>query len=419
LRSRFSQMLPWLMWLTAALFYFYVFMLRMVPSLISTTILETFSLTPLQLAQIVSIYYLVYAVMQVPIGLIIDRYGLRRSLTLGSACCALSSIGFISLHYYPILLISRLLLGFGSAFAFIGAMKIIRVRIGDKHIGLLSSLTNTIGMLGASCAFTVLTPQIRHHGWPRVATFLVLVSLLLCLSLYAIIRDVNNEADSQQTASIKQLYQQTWGLIRQHPLLLLNGLIACLCALPTTCFADLWANLYFRQGLGFDEMAAASATSCIFLGWAIGSPCFGRCADYFRNYHKPLIVGIIGIFVLFFIILTVQPESVGSLLLLCTLFGALASCQTLVFPIACQLSPVQATATAIALTNAMVVSGSLLFQPLVAWLIQSQEPITFAHPSYTLGTYQYALSSLLIATVLCLGLAVLQYHLYQQQGRRT
>lgn len=411
--SQIRRWLPWIMWFLAALFYFYNFLLRVIPSLISSELMQTLMINPIHLAQIVSIYYVSYTLMQIPIGLIIDRYGVRLTLTIGCLCCCLSMLFFINLRHYYLILLSRLLLGFGSAFSFIGAIKIIRVWLSDKHLGLLSSITNTLGMLGAMSSFALLTPMIEIYQWQPIAISITLSTLLLSLLIYLTARDDEEEVH-EDSHSFQQLFASIQQLIKEHPLLLLNGVVGCLSALPTTCFADLWAKLYFSQGFHFSNTQAATATSFIFLGWAIGSPIFGRVSDYYRNYHLPFIVGVAGIFICFSLILSYPIQSYYELITLCFVFGVFASCQTLVFPIACEFATVATTGTAIAITNASVMVGSLLFQPLVAWIIQSREPlqVSVIAPIYSLATYQIALSSLVLATLLCFGLAVLQYRLH-------
>lgn len=410
--------LPWCMWFLAATFYFYNFLLRVVPSIISSEIMQQLQITPIYLAQIVSIYYVAYTLMQIPIGLIIDRYGVRLTLTIGCLCCCLSMLCFINLRSYYLILFSRFILGFGSAFSFIGAIKIIRLWLSDKHLGLLSSITNTMGMLGAMSSFALLTPIIEIYDWPMVAISLTISTLLLSMLIYTTTKE--HHADVQ-TENLKTLFYSTGRLIREHPLLLLNGLVGCLSALPTTCFADLWAKLYFHQGLHFSNTQAATATSLIFLGWSIGSPIFGRVADAYRNYHLPFIVGVFGILISFAMVIYLPITTYNQLLLVCFIFGLFASAQTLVFPIACEFTPIATTATTIAITNAFVMVGSLLFQPLIAWMIQRSEPLSvkIEAPVYSLSTYHSALSVLIIASGLCFVLAVIQYYFHRRTQALT
>jgi len=419
LKQKLSPYLPWLMWAVAATFYFYNFVVRVLPSIITTDLITKLHTTPMQLAQIVSIYYVSYTLMQIPIGIIVDRYGIRAILTFGSAICVIAMGMFTQLHSYPLVLLSRLLLGFGTAFAFICAIKIVRIWMPEKHLGLLTSITNTLGMLGAMSCFIILTPLVERYGWNSVAYQIIIFSIVLTLIIALITRDRNHPDAKENVSSFKELWHQVRGMLRDRPILFLNGVIGCLCALPTTVFPELWSSLYFTQALHFSMKQAAFATSLIFLGWSITSPIFGRVSDYLENFHLPLIFGLLGTVVSFLVLLSYPFTKIYSLYTACFIFGAFASCEALVFPIACQLAPLSTTGTAVAITNAFVAAGSVIFQPIVSGILQNSTPVSMhdLQPIYSAHTYFISFSSLLMAISLSLILAMIQYVLHRKNTK--
>jgi len=418
LKQKISLYLPWLMWAVAAIFYFYTFVVRVLPSIITGDLISQLHLTPMQLAQVVSMYYVSYTLMQIPIGLIIDRYGIRVILTFGCFSCSVAMGMFTHLHSYPFVIFSRLLLGFGTAFSFICAIKIIRVWMPEKHLALLSSITNTLGMLGAMFSFVILTPLVKEYGWNTVAYQIMIFTIVLTIIIALITRDSHVTRSKETVSSFRELWTQIRLMLVKRPILLLNGVIACLCALPTTVFPELWSSLYFTQALHFSFKQATQATSLIFLGWALGSPVFGRVADYLENYHSPLIFGLLGTVITFLVLITYPFSHTISLFTACFLFGVFASCESLVFPIACQFAPLSTTATAIAITNAFVTVGSIIFQPIVSGILQHATPIRIENlqPIYTADSYLLSFSTLFIAIGLSLVLAMIQYTLFRKHS---
>ncbi len=72
-----------------------------------------------------STYYYVYVALQVPAGVMIDRFGPRRLLTMGALICALGCFLFGSSHFLSVVIVGRLLMGTGAAFAFVGSLNVI------------------------------------------------------------------------------------------------------------------------------------------------------------------------------------------------------------------------------------------------------------------------------------------------------
>ncbi len=115
-------------WLICAAFFLYEFLLRTVIGTFQHPIMYDLELTTFQFAILSSTVYLfIYAVMQIPVGLLVDRIGLKKSLLIGASICALSSIGFGLSYGYTTAIFFRFLTGLGSSFGFICLLISVRI----------------------------------------------------------------------------------------------------------------------------------------------------------------------------------------------------------------------------------------------------------------------------------------------------
>lgn len=106
------------------LFYCYEFFLRISPSVVMGQLMQHFNINALGFAKLVSIYYLAYAIGQIPAGLLLDRYPVKLILALSAFFCSLATLFFAATHSPFFGELARFCIGFVSSFAFVGALKI-------------------------------------------------------------------------------------------------------------------------------------------------------------------------------------------------------------------------------------------------------------------------------------------------------
>ena len=115
---------PWLIWGLGCVFYFYECLLQVSPSVMSTELMRDFAVTSHTLGILSGIYFYSYAGMQLPCGMMTDYFGPRRLLTIATSVCAISTIAFGLTENFFMACVARLMIGFGSAFAVVGTLKL-------------------------------------------------------------------------------------------------------------------------------------------------------------------------------------------------------------------------------------------------------------------------------------------------------
>ncbi len=142
-----------------------------------------------QIGNMISYYYIAYAILQIPIGLLLDRYGPRRLLTFSCLLCALGGAVFANAYTMPVASLGRFLMGAGSACAFIGTLKLATLWFPLEKVGLAAGVTMLLGFLGATSAGAPLAMLIEHFGWREVMCIISLGGIALAALIWNVVRD--------------------------------------------------------------------------------------------------------------------------------------------------------------------------------------------------------------------------------------
>jgi len=398
--------LPWVVWALGALFYAYEYLLRVTPNAIAPDLMRAFSLSAESLGSLAAVYYLSYTVMQLPVGILIDRYGPRKLLTFASLMCALGTYLFVSPDL-SIARIGRFLVGFGSAFAFVGVLKLSANWFNPHRFALLSGLASSLGVVGAIFGVVLMTALGDLFGWLGTVVYSAHFGIFLALIIFLVIRDQPSGGTStvspieHERMTLKDIFR-TFLKIIVNPHMWLIGVIGFLLYLPTTSFADMWGELYLEQARHMTKTEASWANACIYFGWGLFAPFSGYLSDRMKHRRIPMILSGFLAAIVITIILYVPNIPTWGIFVLLFVFGALYSAQPIVFAVAREISPDRASGTAVATTNMLVMLGGVFVQPFVGKLLDwvgGSSVVDGVH-IYPVTSYQIALAILPIGLVL-------------------
>jgi MFS family permease len=363
-----ALMLPWVICALGAFFYSYECLLRMSPSVMQDSLMRFYHLTGLEYGYLSGpSYYVIYVPMQIMVGLLMDRYGPRRLLTIACLFCASGAWLFACSHNWIYALIGRLMIGFGSAFAFVGATKLASIWLPPQRFALMSGIVFCLGMLGGVLGNTVLRWLIDSQGWRTAMHEAACMGLLVSLVLWSVIRDVNpwHEAGhAHHVTTFRDVLIGLWKILGNMQLWL-TGVIGCLFYLFLPAFAEFCAPAWLQQVHGLSSMSAGKATSWVFIGCACGAPLWGIVSDIFHRRRMPIFLTA-GVGMLIFCVLLYFPS--WPIIFLFAL-GFFSSAQVLVFAIAREQTPLHSAGTAIGLINMIVMISGMVFPPLIGKLL--------------------------------------------------
>jgi sugar phosphate permease len=408
--------LGWLICGLGAVFYSYEYLLRIAPSVMENALRTHFDLSATGFGLLSSMYYFAYVPMQLPVGILLDRFGPKRLLTIACLICALGTFLFTATSLFWVAALGRLLMGLGSAFAFVGVLKLATIWLPENRLAMAAGMTSALGPIGAMLGDNFLEFFVVHHGWVKTLNVTALFGIGLTFILWLGIDDKNGRHRQHGTVSSLKNGVIDLGIIIKNKQIWVNGMYGCLVYLPTTVFAELWGIPYLQHAHGLSAHAAGLANSFLFLGFIIGAPAMGYISDILARRKFPMLFGASGAAIVMMVILYVPGLSELHVQMLMFLLGLLYSAQAIVFAVGRELSPGEAAGTAIAVTNMIVMLGAMFLQPLVGHLLDFSLSINAGNAAvissgainlpklYTVADYQFALSviplGILIAALL-------------------
>lgn len=280
-----------LVWLICAIFFLYEFLLRTVVGTFQHPIMYDLNLSSIEFSLLSSTIYLaIYALMQVPVGFIVDRIGLKKSLLLGCVVCALSSLGFAYSYGYFSAAFFRFLTGFGSAFGFICLLVSVYGWLPKKHIALLIGVSQFIGTMGPMIAAGPLEIVAEQGAidWRVVFTSLGVFGFIL--SLFIALFVTNNHEKSGGFTVLKRPESILKSLkhISSKPQAWSIAFFSALVYFSLEYLSENEGKI-FLVSKGFSPTFAAFMITTAWMGYAFGCPFLGWLSDYL-NRRKPLLV---------------------------------------------------------------------------------------------------------------------------------
>ena len=179
----------WLVWGVALAIYVVAVFHRTSLAVAGLAATERFDLSASQLGTFTMLQLLVYAGMQVPVGLLIDRFGPRTVLTAGVVTISLAQAGFALATSYPEALTARVLVGLGDALTFICVLRLVSTWFGQRQIPLVTQLTGSTGQIGSIAAAVPMTWALSELGWTTAYLVSAAVGPLLLVGLLLFVYD--------------------------------------------------------------------------------------------------------------------------------------------------------------------------------------------------------------------------------------
>jgi MFS family permease len=179
----------WLVWGVAIAIYVLAVFHRTSLAVAGLAATQRFDLSASQLASFTMLQLLVYAGMQVPVGLLVDRFGPRAVLTTGVVTISLAQAGFALAQTYPEALVARLFVGMGDAMTFICVLRLVSSWFSPRRIPLVTQLTGSTGQLGALAAAVPMTWALGELGWTRAYLIAAGMGAVLLVALLITVGD--------------------------------------------------------------------------------------------------------------------------------------------------------------------------------------------------------------------------------------
>ncbi len=388
---------PWFICTLGMLFYCYNYFLRVSPSVMQNDLMQGLHINAYQFGTLAAFYYYAYTPMQIPVGMIYDRFGARIVQFFAVIVVVLGVGTFISANTYQMACVGRLFIGLGTAFAYIGVLKLASIWLAPNRFATIAGLTTAFGMSSAIFSDKILTKFVESVGYKQALETAFIIGIGLSLLILFFMRSkpkTQTQINQHKPMAFKELLNALHTVLTS-PQMWLIGLIGCLFYLPASVFLDLWGIPYLKSVYQLSAEDAASAVSWVFVGWIISGPSIGALSDKIKRRRSPLLISAVMSTILLSIIFYVPGLSLSSLNVIFFFLGIFCGAHPLCFALGKENSPLKFSGIAVAVTNTLIMLGGLIFQPIVGKLLDNHAVnVVFQDgiPQYTPADYTYALS---------------------------
>lgn len=380
-------------WFLASLFYLYEFFLRVFISTISDQIIQELHLTAQKFSIIGAGYYLAYSLMQLPVGIMIDRFGARLLLTIAVVLASLGAVWFAFAYHFQTAFLSRCFMGFGSSFAYICLLVLALNWFPKSHFGLMVGIANFLGALGPFLAGGPLSLLLNlfNNNWRLLLSLIGAIGFILAIMVGLFVRN----APARKMKEIIFLDPYKEGLAKRLLLLAKNSqawVIVLYAGIVYVCLPLLGAywGTSFLQARGLNRNIAASLSSILWIGFAIGAVLTGKFSDSIKR-RKPLMllcafIGMIASGLIVYIPST--PILLFGFLFFCIGFAS-SGCSVSIAIISEHVES-KLHATAIGLNNSLLTFLPAIIPPAISFLIQRSVEKTHS-PNLSIENFQSGL----------------------------
>ncbi len=357
-----------------------------------------------------SMYFYTYAAIQIPVGVLIDRYGPRKLLAMSAVVSAVASLGFALSPSVFAASISRAFIGASVAFAFVGTLSIASTFFKPARFAMLAGILLAVGMAGAIVGQAPLRLLVELTGWRGSYYVLALWALVMSALAWLVIPSRPLRAATADTVDRPMI---AWPVFSNLQTWVCGGIGFGLTAVMLA-FGGLWSVPWLTTVYGLPTADASLLTSTMFIGWMIGSPIAGWLSDRIQRRKPVLIAGALLSLLSFAIIILLPELSRPSLSALYFLSGLGGGCMVVCFGLVREWNTPKGNATAIGFANMCVVASGALLQPLVGRMLDNrwQGAVNEGVRQYPADAFQAAFIVLLVvlfAANLCIGLVKESY----------
>lgn len=393
-----KRLWPYLMWCFPVLFFSFQFILRLWPSLLMPTIMQHYQVSASQFGVMAAMYYYGYASMQIPIALLLNRYGARVVILLSALLCGLAMLTFNLTDHWWLACLSRFAIGVGSVVGFLGTSKVIADWFPHQRYAQMVGYSFTVGLMGAIYGGKPVSLLIDQMGWQSLTLVLALVSVALGLGAYFCVKKPkDSHEEGFSFAQFKQLLsnKSLWCLAIAN--LLMVGTLEG--------FADVWGVPYLMTAHHLLKSDAALLVSFIFVGMLFGGPLLAALS---RKLGNLTVIMMAGLGMSFAFTLLLQLHFHWTLFAgIFFLLGLLCCYQVIVFAAGLDMVDKSLMSVVVAFLNCVNMLGGTFFHTSIGYLMDANWSGTYLENgvrAYDLSAYLQALHIIPVCTVVGVGL---------------
>jgi MFS family permease len=283
----------WVLFAAVSVFFGLSMFYRTSIAVITTDLIRDIDFDAETLSLASAAFFYAYALMQIPVGMLLDRVGPARTMTPLYIVAFLGVILFARADSPGLTTLGRFLMGIGMACSFVGALKLLTLWFNPARFATLAAMIIAVGSIGTVAATTPLAFAAGLAGWRLAFVAVAFFHLALILVFAAAVGGRGTLSPALPESSATDRWNPFAGLrlvIRKRDFWLIS--LAAFCRSGVfTAVQGLWAGPYLVNVLGLSTLAAGNLLFLSSLGLILGGPVSGYLSDNILKARKGIMLG--------------------------------------------------------------------------------------------------------------------------------
>ena len=406
-KEQFNISLAYLAWGAAAFFYFYQYVIRIIPSIAGDYIKQDFLLSAEQFGLIGALYLYAYAFAQIPFGMLLDKYGIKRVMVVSILICIFGCLLMSYAQNVYWLYVARFILGIGTGSAFLISMKIVSDYLPEGKRGFLIGGTLTMGTLSAIIFSRPIEMLSKYFGWLETCFYLAMVGFIVLATAFLLIPGLDDR--KPEKVSIKQVFINLSSVLK-NKYVVIYSLISIGAYTPFSILSDLWGPSFIKIKFHLNHSEATSTNTFLFIGVAVGSLLIPWIFEKLRRNDLGIAISSVFILISYMCLLYLDTKSIAVLTVCLFLVGFWCGSEMLCFTgVARYLNP-KTSGLALGVVNTFNMLGGAVLQQAVGTIMDKEWNGAIGQDGlrvYTANNYVYALSIIPILVIITFFLSLL------------
>lgn len=379
-------------WFVALLVYLLAVFHRSSLAVAGLDATERFHISAAQLAVFTMLQLLVYAGMQIPVGLLVDRFGPRRVLLTGAVTLTLAQGGFAFADSYGLALLARVFVGVGDAMTFICVLRLVNTWFAPRRVPLMTQLTGVLGQLGAIIAAVPMTWALGHLGWTRSYLLAASLGVVLSVALVIVVHDAPAARSSSGPTLSMTRIRSSLGASWAQPGTRLGFWVHFSTQFSATALGLLWGYPFFVRGEQRSDQVAGLLLTLMVVAVMTAGPVLGWTITRHPWHRSTLVLGIVSSIVVMWTIVLVWrgPAPLWLLVFLVVVVGVGGPASMIGFDLGRTSNPADRMASATGIINQAGFIASLLLVVAIGLVLDWRTPGNST--AYTPSAFRWAMS---------------------------
>jgi len=339
--------------------YFLSFFFRNVNAVISRDLAREFSLAPSELGLLTSTYLLAFAAFQLPLGVLLDRYGPRRVVAALMCVAATGALVFGLARDFQTLSLGRALIGLGVSGGLMGAIKAFTLWFPISRLATLNGLYLAIGGIGGLSATAPVEALLGPLGWRVIFYGLAAMSCAAAALIYAVVPERplpgHGESLARQAAAFRQIFSSSvfWRI----------ALPLVICHAAYQALQGLWLAPWLYDVAGLERAAVARYLLVTALAYTVGSVFFGATSDRLASMGVPrMAMYKAGLLIALAAFSCLAAGVTGGVLAILAIYGFTAISASLAYALLTPRFPYEMAGRVNTASNVLMFAASFVFQ---------------------------------------------------------